>query len=87
MCVCVCVCIERMYICFPGDASGKESTCQSRRRKRWVLIAGLGRSPGVGNGTLIQYFAWKIPRTEEPGGYSPWGPKELSMTEQPSTPC
>ena len=26
--------------------------------------------------------AWKIPRTEEPGGlYSPWGHKELDMTE------
>ena len=26
--------------------------------------------------------AWKIPWTEEPGGYSPWGHKELGMTEQ-----
>ena len=25
---------------------------------------------------------WKIPWTEEPGGYSPWGHKELDMTEQ-----
>jgi len=27
-------------------------------------------------------FAWEIPWTEEPGGYSPWGGKELDMTEQ-----
>ena len=27
-------------------------------------------------------FAWEIPWTEEPGGYSPWGCKELDMTEQ-----
>ena len=28
-------------------------------------------------------LAWKIPRTEEPGGlYSPWGCKELDMAEQ-----
>ena len=26
--------------------------------------------------------AWKIPRREEPGGYSPWGPKESDTTEQ-----
>ena len=27
-------------------------------------------------------LAWKIPWTEEPGGYSPWGHKELDMAEQ-----
>ena len=30
-------------------------------------VTGLGRSPGVGNGNPLQYLAWKIPRTEEPG--------------------
>ena len=29
-------------------------------------------------------LAWKIPGTEEPGGYSPRGRKELDMTEQVS---
>ena len=28
-------------------------------------------------------LAWKIPWTEEPGGYSPWGHKESDMTEHP----
>ena len=32
------------------------------------LIPGLGRSPGEGNGNTLQYFAWKIPWTEESGG-------------------
>ena len=27
-------------------------------------------------------LAWKIPWTEEPGGYSPWGCKESNMTER-----
>ena len=27
-------------------------------------------------------IAWKIPWTEEPVGYSPWGPKELDTTER-----
>ena len=29
---------------------------------------GLGRSPGEGNGNPLQYFAWRIPWTEKPGG-------------------
>ena len=31
-------------------------------------IPGSGRSPGEGNDNPFQYLAWKIPRTEEPGG-------------------
>ena len=31
--------------------------------------------------THSSILAWKIPRTEEPGGHSPRGPKELDMTE------
>ena len=27
-------------------------------------------------------LAWRIPWTEEPGGYSPWGCKESDTTEQ-----
>ena len=30
-------------------------------------IPGSGRSPGEGNGNPLQYPAWKIPWTEEPG--------------------
>ena len=31
--------------------------------------------------THSSILVWKIPRTEEPAGYSPWGHKELDMTE------
>ena len=44
-------------------------------------IPGLGRCPGEGNGYLSSILAWKIPRTEEPGDYSPWGCKELDTAE------
>ena len=27
---------------------------------------------------------WRMPWTEEPGGYSPWGHKELDTTEHPA---
>ena len=30
-------------------------------------------------------LAWRIPQTEEPSGLSPWGCKELDMTERLST--
>ena len=32
------------------------------------LIPGLGRSPGEGHSNPLWYLAWRIPRTEEPGG-------------------
>ena len=43
---------------FPGGTSGKKPSCQYRRTWAWRvggLIPGLGRSPGVGNGNLLQY--------------------------------
>ena len=35
--------------------SGKETTCQCRRYKRWVSIPGSGRFPGGGHGNPLQY--------------------------------
>ena len=32
--------------------------------------------------THSSILAWKLPWTEEPVGYSPWGPKELDITER-----
>ena len=31
--------------------------------------------------THSSILAWRIPRTEEPGGLEPWGHKELDTTE------
>ena len=45
-------------------------------------IPGLGRSPGEGNGAPLQYSC--LGNAMEWGsleGYSPWGHKELDMTE------
>ena len=53
---------------FPGGVSGKEPACQCRLDVRDTnSIPGSGRSPGEGNGNPLQYFAWRIPWTEEPG--------------------
>ena len=35
--------------------------------------------------THSSILAWRIPWTEEPGGYSPQGRKESYTTERPST--
>ena len=34
--------------------------------------------------THSSILAWRIPWTQEPGGYSPWGPRELDVTERGS---
>ena len=55
---------------FPGGASGKEPTCQCRRRKRRSFrpVPGWGRSPGEGNGNPLQCSCLENPWTKEPGG-------------------
>ena len=37
-------------------------------------IPGSGKSPGIGNGNPFKYFAWRIPRTQEPGRLQSMGP-------------
>ena len=51
---------------------------QCKRRKRWGLIRTSGRS------IHSSILAWKIPRTEEPGGLQSMGSQESDTTE-PST--
>ena len=41
------------------------------------LIPGWGRSPGEGNGNLLQYLAWKIPWIEEPGRLQSMGSQRI----------
>ena len=40
-------------------------------------VPGSGRSPGVGNGNLLQYFAWKILWREESGGLQSAGSQRV----------
>ena len=39
-------------------------------------------SAGGGNGNQLHNSAWRIPRTEEPGGLHPWSSKESDKTER-----
>ena len=53
---------------FPRWLSGKDSSCKFRRCRSKRSIPWSGRSPGIGNATHSSILAWRILRTEEPGG-------------------
>ena len=58
----------------PRWLSGKESACNVGDAKDMGLIPGLGRSPGVENGsTHSTILAWENPWTEEPDGLQSMG--------------
>ena len=64
---------------FPGSSVGKESACNAGDPG---LIPGSGRSPGEGKGYPLQYSGLENPHGQRSlAGYSPWGHKELDMTE------
>ena len=53
---------------FPGGAVVKNLPANAGDAGDPGSIPGLGRSPGVGMATHSSILAWKIPRTEKPGG-------------------
>ena len=65
---------------FPGGSDGKESACNAGDPGS---ISGLGRFPGGGQGNRLQILAWRIPmgRGPQQATNTPWGHKELNMTE------
>ena len=73
---------KRIHLAGPSDSNGKESACNAG--DLGSIHSGSGRSPGEGNGNPLQYSC-----LENPWGqknlvvYSPWGCKELDLTEQP----
>ena len=50
--------IYNLLFIFPGGSDGKESACNAGDL---ALIPGLERSPGEGNGNLLQYSCLKNP--------------------------
>ena len=65
-----CLIICKIYEAFLGGSDDKESAYNAGDLG---LIPGSGRSPGEGNGYPLQYLAWRIPWTEEPGGLQSMG--------------
>ena len=60
----------------PDGSDSKESACNMGVL---LLALGLGRSPGEGNGNLLQYSCLENSMDR---GYSLWGHKESDTTEQ-----
>ena len=54
---------------FPGGAGGQEPACKHRRHKRHRFHPWVRKIP-LEEEMLSSILAWRIPRTEEPGGYS-----------------
>ena len=50
-------------------------------QETWVRSLGQKDPLEKGMATHSTILAWRIPWTEEPGGYSPWSHKESDMTE------
>ena len=48
-----------------------------------TLVRSLGQEDPLEKemATYSSIIAWRIPWTEEPGGYNPWGHKESETTE------
>ena len=69
---------------FPDSSADKGSIYNARNTGDRGLIPGSGRCSGEGNGNSLQYFCLKNPMDRGVAGYSPWGHKELDMTEQRS---
>jgi len=65
-----------------GGPSGKEPTCQCRRRKRCGFNPWVGKIPWrmAWQPTLVS-LSGESPWTEEPGGQQSKGHKESDMTE------
>ena len=57
-----------LLIVLPSGASGKELCCQYRRQEMQVQSLGQEDPLEEGIATHSSILAWRIPRTEEPGG-------------------
>ena len=70
-----------MNMGFSGDSYSKESTCSEGDL---CSVPGLGRSPGGGHSSPLQYSCLENLHGQR-SLYSPWGHKELDTTEPLST--
>ena len=51
-------------------------------QETWVWSLGWEDPLEKGKATHCSIMVWRIPRTEDLAGYSPWGNKESDMTER-----
>ena len=70
--------LKEVTIIFPGGSDGKLSAYNVGDPGS---IPGWGRRPGEGNGNLLQYLPGKSHGWRSLVGYSPWGCKDLDVTD------
>ena len=72
---------------FQGSASGKNPPANAGNVRDSGLIPESGRSPGEGNGNLLQYSCLGNPMDKGTwrATVHPWGCKELDMTDHAHT--
>ena len=69
-----------VFLGFSGGSDGKKSTCNV---VGLCLIPGLGRSPGGGHGSPLQYSCLETPHGQRSlVGYSPWDCKGSDTAER-----
>ena len=64
-----------------GFSRGSAVKNSPAMRETWVQSLGQEDPLEKGMATHCSILAWRIPWTEDLAGYSPWGYKELDMTE------
>ena len=69
--------INYCVVDFPGGSVVKNPPANAGDARDTVSIPASGRSPGEGNGNLLQYLAWRILWAEEPGGLCSIGLQRL----------
>ena len=65
---------------FPSGSAIKNPPAVQETQETWVRSLGQEDALEEGMATHFSFLAWRIPWTEEPGGYSPQGHKELDTT-------
>ena len=69
---------QETWVQFLGQ---KEALGEGMMQEIESSIPGWGKPLEKEMATRSSIFAWRIPWTEEPGGYGPWGNKGLDMSE------
>ena len=72
---------------FPGGSAVKNPPAMQEPHETWVQSSGWEDPLEVGMATHFSILAWRIPWTEEPGSYSPWGHKESNTIEVAEHAC
>ena len=66
----------------PRGPGGSDSKASAYNAEDPGSIPGLGKSPGEGNGNVLQYSCLENPTGKSLVVYSPWGRKESDITER-----